>query len=61
MSEDEQNGHHSVASYQWKKDGENLNYEILPLLFVSSTGRFECTICAASQTIRRIFEVKGEI
>ena len=54
-----QNGYHSVASYQWKKDGENLSNEIFPLLYVSSTGKFECTVSAASQTIRHAFEVKG--
>ena len=51
--------YHSLASYEWKKNGEVLVNENHPLLYVTSVGMFECTVSALSQTMHRVFEVKG--
>ena len=51
--------YHSLASYEWKKNGEVLVNENHPLLYITSVGMFECTVSAISQTMHRVFEVKG--
>ena len=53
------NGYHSVASYEWSKDGFKLLDEVHPLLYASSTGKFTCSVTIKTKVIERYFEVKG--
>ena len=49
----------SIAFYQWCKDGFVLIDEEYPLLYVTSAGRYECSVTVKTEIIKRYFEVKG--
>ena len=54
-------GYHSLTSYQWRKDGENILNEIYPLFYATTIGSYDCFVSAMSQTAKCSFEVKGVI
>ena len=53
-------GYHSISSYQWKKDGNELPGEIYPILYTTSAGTYECYVVTGTETNSRFFEVESE-
>ena len=55
------NGYHSVVTYEWNKDGYVLADEVYPLLYVTSVGKYVCsvTIVSKNKTVQQHFEVKS--
>jgi len=52
-------GHHSIASYQWSKDGCDLLGEVHPLLYATKAGKYTCILASNNKSAERLFEVKG--
>lgn len=54
------NGYHGIASYNWEKDGEDLDEEF-PLLYTKATGKYHCVVTVPTATMKatKDFEIKG--
>ena len=52
-------GHHSIASYQWRRNGCDLLSEVHPLLYTCMVGKYTCCVTSKEQSVKRYFEVKG--
>ena len=53
------NGYHSVVSYQWSKNGAEMNGEVYPLLYISAFGRYTCRVSSELKALEHHFETKG--
>lgn len=52
-------GHHSIASYQWSKNGCDLVGEVHPLLYATTVGKYTCNVTSNQKSAKRQFEVTG--
>lgn len=54
-------GYHSLTTYQWKKDGENLESETFPVIYTQDRGKYTCqmTIAESGQVEEHSFRVES--
>jgi len=52
-------GYHSVASYQWSKDGLEMEEEVYPLIYTAAAGKYSCNVTTAGMSMEHHFEVTG--
>ena len=55
------NGYHSIVTYSWKKDGNDMPGEDTPLLFTNKTGKFQCCIRGETVTYTSEFIVSSKL
>ncbi len=53
------NGYHSVASYQWSRDGITLSEESSSILYCGTPGNNTCAVTAEGCTAKAVYTLTG--